>query len=135
MVSGTVKLPKRNKIRLAALPEYLRPELEAWMAGRSQRLVFPSTTGKVCRLSADEIQAIVTRGRLIIPGLTFRQCRTTFTTLFDGDEADRSSIMGHTSTAFTLKRYRKPIMERRQRSVEELDQRLKVVRINQKRHA
>ena len=132
MVSGTVKLPKRNKIRLAALPESLRAELEEWMAGRSHRLVFPSTTGKVCRLSADEIQAIVTRGRLIVPGLTFRQCRTTFATLFDGDEADRSSIMGHTSTAFTLKRYRKPIMERRQQSVEELDRRLKVVSIKKR---
>ena len=132
MVSGTVKLPKRNKIRLAALPESLRVELEEWMAGRSHRLVFPSTTGKVCRLSADEIQAIVTRGRLIVPGLTFRQCRTTFATLFDGDEADRSSIMGHTSTAFTLKRYRKPIMERRQQSVEELDRRLKVVSIKKR---
>lgn len=129
MVSGTVKLPKRNKIRLAALPESLRAELDEWMAGRSHRLMFPSTTGKVCRLSADEIQAILTRGRVIIPGLTFRQCRTTFATLFEGDEADRSSIMGHTSAAFTLARYRKPIEERRQRSIEELDRRLKIVSI------
>lgn len=132
MVSGTVKLPKRNKIRLAALPESLRAELEEWMAGRSHRLMFPSPTGKVCRRSAAQIEDILTRGRLIIPELTFRQCRTTFATLFDGDEADRSSIMGHTNTAFTLSRYRKPIMERRQQSVEELDRRLKVVPIKKR---
>jgi hypothetical protein len=59
-------------------------------------------------------------------------CRTTFATLFDGDEADRSSIMGHTDSRFTLERYRKPIMERRQRSVEELDRRLKVVSIHKR---
>jgi hypothetical protein len=81
----------------------------------------------VCRRSADEIQAIQDRGRELIPGLTFRQCRTTFATLFEGDEADRTSIMGHASTKFTLERYRKPIMERRQRSVEDLDQRLRKV--------
>jgi hypothetical protein len=59
-------------------------------------------------------------------------CRSTFATLFQGDEADRSSIMGHTDTKFTLERYRKPLMERRQKSVEELDRRLKVVSINKR---
>jgi integrase len=86
--------------------------------------------GHVYQRSRQEIDDILERGRAVgIPDLTFRMCRTTFATLFDGDEADRSSIMGHTSTKFTLERYRKPIMERRQRSVEEMDRRLKVVPI------
>jgi integrase len=84
----------------------------------------------VYQRSREEIEEILKRGRAVgIPDLTFRMCRTTFATLFEGDEADRSSIMGHTSTKFTLERYRKPIMERRQRSVEEIDRRLKVVSI------
>lgn len=81
-----------------------------------------------------EIHDIAKRGREIITDVTFRMCRTIFATLFDSDEADRSSIMGHTNIKFTLERYRKPTMERRQRSVEELDRRLKVVLI-QKRQA
>jgi hypothetical protein len=41
--------------------------------------------------------------------------------------------MGHHSTQFTLERYRKPIMERRQRAVEALDKRLlKVVEITKR---
>jgi hypothetical protein len=43
--------------------------------------------------------------------------------------------MGHTSTAFTFARYRKPLQERRQRSIEELDKRLKVAGIDKKRSA
>ena len=130
MVRGAVKLPKRNKVRLAALPESLRAEIEEWLAGHDHRLIFPSPRGHVYQRSRQEIDDILERGRAVgIPDLTFRMCRTTFATLFDGDEADRSSIMGHTSTKFTLERYRKPIMERRQRSVEELDRRLKVVPI------
>jgi integrase len=133
MVNGKLKLPKRNKIRTAALPDSLRNELAEWLAGSSHRLIFPSSLGKVYHLSSPDIQAIVERGRALVPDLTFRMCRTTFATLFEGDEADRTSIMGHTSTEFTLERYRKPLQERRQKSIEELDKRLKVVRIDKKR--
>jgi integrase len=132
VVCGKVKLPKRNKKRLAALPESLRAELEEWLTGHDNRLLFPSPRGLVYPRNRKEIQEIPKRGRKIIPGLTFRQCRTTFASLFQGDEADRTSIMGHTDTKFTLERYRKPIMERRQRSVEELDRRLKVVPIKKR---
>jgi integrase len=136
MVRGKVKLPKRNKVRKADLADSLRGELEEWLTSHSNRLIFPSPTGKVYQRSRDEIQAILDRGRAVgIPDLTFRMCRTTFASLYLGDEADRSSIMGHTSTAFTLERYRKPIMERRHNSIEELDRRLKVVRIDKKRQA
>jgi hypothetical protein len=37
------------------------------------------------------------------------------------DEADRTSIMGHFDAKFTLEAYRKPLMERRQKSIEALD--------------
>jgi integrase len=135
MVNGKLKLPKRNKIRTAALPESLRAELAEWLAGHTHRLLFPSPSGKVYHRSSDDIQAIVTRGRAIISDLTFRMCRTTFASLFEGDAADRTSIMGHYDEKFTLAVYRKPIQERRQKSIEELDQRLKVVRIDKKRSA
>ena len=85
MVNGKLKLPKRNKIRTAALPESLRAELAEWLAGHTHRLLFPSPSGKVYHRSSDDIQAIVTRGRAIISDLTFRMCRTTFASLFEGD--------------------------------------------------
>lgn len=132
MVNGTVKLPKRGKIRLAAVPDSLRGELEEWLSGHDHRLIFPSVQGKVYRRSAALIEDILHRGQEIIPGLTFRQCRTTFASLYEGDEADRTSIMGHYSTKFTLERYRKPIQDRRQRAVEALDRRLKVVPIKKR---
>ena len=38
VVCGKVKLPKRNKTRLAALPESLRAELEEWLTSHDNRL-------------------------------------------------------------------------------------------------
>lgn len=124
------KLPKGNKIRLAVLTDSLREELGEWLASHSYELVFPSGTSRRARgsmYSHHELDQILARGRTLIPDLTFRMCRTTFASLFQGDEADRSSIMGHFETSFTLDVYRKPIMERRQKSVEEMDKRLRKV--------
>ena len=112
--------------------ESLRAELEEWLTGHDHRLLFPSPRGRVYLRGRKEIQEIAKRGREIIPDLTFRMCRTTFASLFEGDAADRSSIMGHSSVEFTLERYREPVMERRQRSVEELDRRLKVLPITKR---
>ena len=133
-VDGRVKLPKWNKARLAAIPDSLRSELEEWLTTHNERLMFPSEQGTVHCRGSKAVQEIQDRGRALgIPDLTFRMCRTTFATLFEGDEADRTSIMGHHSTQFTLERYRKPIMERRQRAVEALDKRLlKVVEITKR---
>src|ERR1019366_6639185 len=133
---SALKLPKGNKVRLAVLSTDLRAELEAWLGTHTSRLVFPSANGTLYRRSSKEIQAIVSRGRKVgIPDLQYRMCRTTFASLYDGDEADRTSIMGHFDAEFTLETYRKPLMERRQKSIEALDHRLKVVRIDQKRSA
>jgi integrase len=130
-VDGTVKLPKFNKKRLAAIPASLRAELEEWLSTHDHKLMFPSDEGVVMCRGSKPVQEILDRGRSLVEDLDFRMCRTTFASLFQGDEADRSSIMGHSSTSFTLARYRKPIMERRQKSIEELDQRLtKVVSID-----
>ena len=60
-------------------------------------------------------------------------CRTTFATLYEGEEVDRTSIMGHFSTEFTRERYQRPVIDRRQLAVEALDKRLKVVRIDRKK--
>lgn len=126
MVRGTIKAPKRGKVRLAALPESLRAELVEWCGDR-MGLIFPAQNGGCHTRQHDKIQEIVDRGRAIVPGVSFRQCRTTFASLFDGDAADRTSIMGHHSEAFTLTQYRKPIQERRQRAVEAMDERLRNV--------
>jgi integrase len=65
-----------------------------------------------------------TRKVAAIPGLNFRQCRTTFATLYEGDPRDRQAIMGHHSAEFTMRVYQKPIAARQQASVNELDARL-----------
>jgi integrase len=124
---SSLKLPKGNKIREAVLSTELRAEIEAWLGTHTSRLMFPSSTGTLYRRSSKVIQAIVTRARKIIPDLQYRMCRTTFATLYVGDEADRTSIMGHYSPKFTLKRYRKPVQVRRQNSVDELDSRFQKV--------
>ena len=106
-----------------------------WLAGSNHRLLFPSPLGKVYHRSSDDIQAIVERGRALIPDLTFRQCRTTFATLFEGDEADPSGIIGPHVNRVYPRALSQALQERRQRSIEELDKRLKVVGIDKKRSA
>lgn len=133
-VDGHVKLPKFNKPRLAAIPQSLRSDIEDWLATHDHKLMFPSEEGIVMCRGSKPVQEILDRGRALgIADLQFRMLRTTFASLFQGDEADRTSIMGHHSSQFTLTHYRKPIMERRQSAVEELDRLFqKVVPINKR---
>jgi integrase len=56
--------------------------------------------------------------------LTFRQCRTTYGTLFPGDVKDLQTVMGHHSAAFTLNTYRKALPDRTAAATEDLDARL-----------
>jgi integrase len=58
-----------------------------------------------------------------VPHLTFRHCRTTFATLYEGDPRDRQAILGHHSEEFTARVYQKPILDRQKASVEGLDAR------------
>ena len=60
-----------------------------------------------------------------IPDLTFRMCRTTFSTLFEGNIKDAQVILGHHSEEFTRKRYQKAITERAAAAVKDLEQRLR----------
>ena len=48
----------------------------------------------------------------IIGSITFRMCRTTFATLYNGDLKDAQEILGYHSAEFTLEKYRKPLPER-----------------------
>jgi integrase len=126
-VNGGVKCTKNRKARIAPLADSLRAELVEWMATHKWDLVFPTMHGRVYRRNAELIDGILKRGKVIIPDLTFRMCRTTFGSLFEGDEGDRTSIMGHHSTKFTLEHYRKGVAERQKSSVEALDKRLRKI--------
>ena len=64
MVRGRVKLPKREKSRLAAMPESLRAELEEWLTTHNHRLLFPSPTGRVYQRSRANIEEILDRGQV-----------------------------------------------------------------------
>lgn len=127
---GVAGPTKNKKTRVAPLPVSLRQELEEWLGTHQRRLVFPSPEGKMLHRSGVYLSCVVADARKItgISDLTFRMCRTTFATLFEGDIADAQKILGHHSAAFTLAVYRKAITERQQASVEGLDTRLRVVR-------
>ena len=68
----------------------------------------------------------VVRGRAAsgIKDLTPRMCRTTFATLWRGDPRDVQDILGHHSLKLTLDVYKKPLLERQQATVSELEARL-----------
>ena len=64
------------------------------------------------------------RKELALPDLTFRQCRTTFATLYRGDPRDLQAALGHSDLKLTMNIYRKPIVERQQAAMDELEARL-----------
>jgi hypothetical protein len=70
--------------------------------------MLPRRRGKLLRLSSETICDMLdpTRKTTAIPGLTFRQCRTTFATLYDGDAKDRQAILGHSRGRSTKGRFR-----------------------------
>lgn len=129
-IDGRPSTTKNKKTRLVPISAALRAELEEWLSGHSHALMFPTVTGKIHRRSDPRMTEMRDEARTAanIPDLTFRMCRTTFATLFEGDIKDAQEMLGH-SAAFTLQVYRKPIFARQQRAVEELDSRLKVVPI------
>jgi integrase len=121
---GRVGQTKNGKTRIAPLPAALRQELTEYLRGVEGHLMFPSPKGKLLVLASDTVQDMLVRAREVVPGLTFRQCRTTFATLYEGDAKDRQAILGHHSEQFTMAVYRKAIQSRQQASVEELESRL-----------
>jgi integrase len=125
-VHGTLKCTKNGKSRLAPIPPSLRAELEEWLTTHDWSLVFPSLRGKVYHRQAQAIEDLLKRGRDAagIPDLTFRMCRTTFATLFDGNIRDAQEILGHHSEQFTRQRYQRAIAERAAAAVAQMDERL-----------
>jgi integrase len=123
---GHVGPTKNRKIRYAPIPAALRNEIEGWCKGVEGDLIFPNVIGGLLSRASTAIRGMLDRTRkaAAIPGLNFRQCRTTFATLYEGDPRDRQAIMGHHSAEFTMRVYQKPIAARQQASVEELDARL-----------
>jgi integrase len=130
-LNGQASYTKNKKSRVAPIPASLRAELEEWLAANKHNLLFPTPTGKMHRRDDDHMVDLRERAQATakIPDLTFRMCRTTFATLFDGDIADVQASLGHHAAEFTLRHYRKSVTARHQAAVEELDRKLKVVPI------
>jgi integrase len=133
---GKFASTKNKKTRYAPIPASLRIELNEWLSARSDSpdtLFFTGPRGGMISHDGwgrDILESA--RAAAKIPDLTFRMCRTTFATLFDGDIKDAQEILGHHSTQFTLDTYRKVVSTRAAAGVEEMDKRLsRVVPIRQ----
>jgi|SRR5579871_301790 len=127
--NGRAETTKNKKTRIAPLCESLRAELQEWLASHPHYLVFTTPGGKMMRRSDIYMRAIQETARTAagISDLTYRMCRTTFATLFEGDIRDAQEILGHHSAAFTLQVYRKPVAARQQGAVDAMDKRLRNV--------
>ena len=123
---GKPSSTKNGKTRYAPIPDSLRREMEEWAAAVPGEILFPNAVGSMFSRASDVIRDLLDRGRAAsgLPGFQFRQCRTTFATLYDGHPKDRQAILGHYSEAFTMRVYQRAIAARQQASVEELDARL-----------
>lgn len=123
---GRAAKTKNKKTRYCPIPDSLRREIEDWAAGVDGELLFPNAAGTMYQRYSDAIQQMLKDSRTAggISDLTFRQCRTTFATLYDGDPKDAQSMLGHSNLDLTMRVYKKPIAARQQASVEELDARL-----------
>jgi integrase len=129
-LNGQASYTKNKKTRIAPIPASLRAELEEWLATHSHRLMFPTDDGDApSQRSSSRCHGKASAHRGQIPDLTFRMCRTTFATLFEGDIADVQASFGHHPAEFTLRHDRKSVTARHQAAVGELDRKLKVVPI------
>lgn len=117
---------KNKKTRTAPLPPQLREALGAWAATTAGTILFPTPTGKMNCRQSDHLKEFVKRGRTAsgIPDLTPPMCRTTFATLWRGDPRDVQGILGHHDLKLTMDVYKKPVMDRQQATVKELEARL-----------
>jgi integrase len=130
-LDGHPSTTEHKKSRTVPIPASLRSELEEWLAEHNHSLMFPTQAGKMHHRGDLHLREVVKRARSAakIPDLTSRMCRNTFGSLFEGDVKDAQEILGHHSAAFTLQVYKKPLAERQQTAVEDVDRRLKVVPI------
>jgi len=101
-LNGQANYTKNKKIRIAPIPSS-RAEVEEWLATHSHRLMFPTNDGamweRTTRRNDGLLEAMLRRARSAtkIPDLTFRMCRTTLATLFEGDIADVQASLGPNS--------------------------------------
>ena len=123
---GEAAQTKNRKRRLVPLPAVLRAELEDWARTVKGDLLFPGRNGAMLNRKGEEVTPMLSRARkeLALPDLTFRQCRTTFATLYRGDPRDLQAALGHSDLKLTMNIYRKPIVERQQAAMDELEARL-----------
>jgi integrase len=122
---GRGKTTKNKKTRTPPIPDSLRRELEDWNRTVDGELMFPNHKGAMYSRDVRALRDFLKAGRAAaaVPHLTFRHCRTTFATLFEGDPRDRQAILGHHSEEFTARVYQKPIIDRQKASVEGLEAR------------
>ena len=122
---GRPSTTKNKKTRHAPIPDSLRGEIEDWNKTVACDLMFPNANGTMYSRGGRVIRGFLEAGRRAAgaPHMTFRHCRTTFATLFEGDPRDSQAILGHHSEAFTQRVYQKPIAARAKASVEGLDAR------------
>jgi integrase len=130
---------KRRKVRSAFIPAALRTEIEEWAATVEGDFLFPGASGRLFARNGDVIQGMLHRARTAaqIPDLTFRMCRTTFATLYDGDPRDAQEEPGHSTLDMTMRVYRKSEDARLQADVEDMEARFtgKVVRLAKRESA
>jgi integrase len=137
--NGRAVKTKNKKTRYAPISDSQRSEIEEWAVSIDGDLLFPTPLRTMYRRYSTWIREMLEATRIAagIPDLTFRACRTTLTTLCEGDLKEAQTILGHSTVELTMRIYKKPIAERRQASVEELDARLsgKVVSIKKRETA
>jgi integrase len=117
---------KNRKRRLVPIGATLRSELADWARTVEGDLLFPGRNGVMLNRKGEEVTPMLSRARkgLGIPDLTFRQCRTTLATQYRGDPRDLQEALGHADLKLTMNIYRKPILERQQAAMDELEARL-----------
>jgi integrase len=104
---GHPSTTKNKKTRYAPIPDSLRGELEDFNKTVEGELIFPNAIGTMYSRSSPAIRDLLKAGRAAagVAHLTFRHCRTTFATLFEGDPRDRQAILEHHSEEFTRRVY------------------------------
>jgi integrase len=124
--NGKAAQTKNRKIRRAAIPDSLWRDIKQHAATVEGEALFPNTVGGLHYRFDPTIRGILKRARKAagIPDLTFRMCRTTFATLYDGDYRDLQDTLGHSTVDITSGVYRKPQAARQKANIEELEARL-----------
>jgi integrase len=130
---------KSKKERLVAIPDQLRRELIEWGEQQIGDLIFPNRSGRMFASHGKTLDILLRKARedSKVPHLTYRACRTTFATLYDGDARDLQGMLGHAKLDTSMKFYRKPIFSRQQAAVDAMEARLtgKVVSMPGKKRA